>query len=412
MAVSEKTIDRLVNRLNTYTQNANDYFIKKMGEAISQIRELSPSDAHKLVQMLKYGGSYQDLVRELSNISGIPKKEIEEIFYNYAKIDQNFYEKFYKYRNIKYVPFDQNLALKRQTRALAEITAGEFKNFTRSRALGYTFKDKKGNVRFHGLRETYERLLDEAVLNVGQGKESFNASMDRILKEIGGSGLRTLDYDSGRSYRLDSMVDMHLRSALNNLHNENQKIIAEEIGADGVEISVHEMPAPDHEEVQGRQFSNKEYDKLQAGSVATTYQGQSIQITHSKNGSFRPISEYNCFHYTFAIVLGVSKPQYNDQQLQDIIDTNNKGFELDGKHYTNYQGSQLQRTLERKIREQQDIQMLAQESGNESLAIESQRKVNQLLGKYKELSVKSGIPMNTSRLSTTGYRPLAKKKLK
>ena len=44
-------------------------------------------------------------------------------------------------------------------------------------------------------------------------------------------------------------------------YNENQKIIAEEIDADGVEISVHINPAPDHSMVQGRQFTTNQYDK-------------------------------------------------------------------------------------------------------------------------------------------------------
>lgn len=404
MAISEKTIDKLVNRLNTYTQNANDYFIKKMGEAISQIRELSPSDAHKLVQMLKYGGNYQDILRELSNISGIPRKEIESIFYNYAKIDQSFYEKFYKYRNTRFIPFDENIALKRQTRALAELTHGTLKNFTRQRSLGYSFRDLKGNIRFHGLKETYERVLDEAVLNIGQGKEGFDASMSKLIKEIGGSGLRTIDYN-GRTLRLDSAVEMHLRSALNNLHNENQKIIAKEIDADGVEISVHLNPAPDHEEVQGRQFSNTEYKKLQKGKDATDYNTkETYTLIHSKSGSYRPISEYNCFHYVFAIVLGVSKPQYSNDKLQEIRDKNNEGFMLDGKHYTNYQGTQLQRLIERKIREQQDIEMFARESNTMDTALESQRSINALLNTYKKVSNASGLPMNTKKLFSEGYR--------
>ena len=403
MAISEKTIDKLVNKLNERTYKANDYFLKQIGEAIKKIGELSPSDAHKLAQMLKYGGNYQDLVRELTNISGIPKREIEKIFDNYAKIDQSFYEKFYKYRNLKYIPFDENIALKRQTRALAEITNGTLKNFTRSRALGYTFKDLEGNVRFHGLRETYERVLDDAVLNVSQGKEAYNMAMSKLIKEIGGSGLRSVEYDK-RSYRLDSMVDMHMRSALNNLHNENQKIIAKEIDADGFEISVHLNPAPDHQDAQGKQFSKTEYKKLQKGEKATTYQKEQVELGHSKNGSYRPISEYNCYHYVFAIVLGVSKPQYSKEKLQEIIDKNNEGFELDGKHYTNYQGTQLQRLLERKIREQQDIEMFARESNQLDTALESQNQMKALLNTYKKVSQVSGLPENTSKLFSEGYR--------
>lgn len=416
MAISEKVIDKLIVKLNKNVYKANDYFLEKIGEAIRSIRELSPSEAHQLVQILKYGGNYQDILTELSNISGISKRDIEKIFYEYARIDQNFYKNFYAYRNKPFIPFNQNLALRRQTRALAEITNKTLKNYTRSRALGYTFRDLKGNVRFHGLKETYERVLDEAVLNISQGKESFDASMSRILQELGTSGLRTLDYESGRTYRLDSMVEMHLRSAMNNLHNKNQEIIADEIDADGVEISVHMNPAPDHEEVQGRQFENDrkkhkvtEWDKLQNGKKAKDYKDDTYTLVHSDTGSYRPISEYNCLHYVFAIVLGVSTPQYTDEKLQEIRDKNNEGFELDGKHYTNYQGTQLQRTLERKIREQQDTEMLARNSNNEELALKSQSKIRALLNTYKKLSDASGLPMNTSKLFSEGYK-VAKQK--
>ena len=42
------------------------------------------------------------------------------------------------------------------------------------------------------------------------------------MKQIGESGLKTIDYASGRKVRLDSVVNMHLQSRLRELHNENQ----------------------------------------------------------------------------------------------------------------------------------------------------------------------------------------------
>ena len=36
-------------------------------------------------------------------------------------------------------------------------------------------------------------------------------------------------------------------------------------GSDGVEISAHAISAPDHLPVQGRQFSNEEFCKMQNG---------------------------------------------------------------------------------------------------------------------------------------------------
>lgn len=410
--IDERTAELLVERLIRRIEEANTYFLMKIGASVGKIKELTSSQAQQLVQILKYGGNYEDIIREISKYTNLNIKDIDEIFSSYAKKDQLFYEKFYKYRNIPFVEYEQNEALKRQTEALANIVKNEMYNFTRSNVLGYTIRDINGRVQFMGLRETYNRVLDEALLNVGQGKETFDSAMSRILKDIGGSGLKTIEYQSGRSMRLDSAVRMHLKSRLRELHTENQKIIGAEFDYDGWEISVHANPAPDHQEVQGRQFSIEEYDKLNNGYEAKDYNGKNITLDHDDNGSYRPIHELNCYHYPFAIILGVSKPEYTEKELQDIIDKNNKGFELDNKHYTMYEGEQLQRQLERKIREQKDIQILAKSSGNDELVGEAQQKITQLTRKYKELSDISGLPTKMQRMRVSGYKRVAKSKLK
>ncbi len=391
-----ETEDLLVERLTKRIEDANTYFLKKIGSSIKQIRELTPSQAQQLVQILKYGESYDEIIAEISKYTGMNLKELDEIFSLYAQKDREFYEKFYKYRNI---PFEESLALKTQRKVLTRLATNEMYDFTRSNVLGYTIDGK-----FLSLRGTYNKLLDTALLNVGQGKETFDSAMSRILKDIGGSGLRTINYASGRSMRLDSAVRMNLKSRLRELHNENQRIIGEEIGADGVEISVHSNPAPDHEEAQGRQFSNAEYDKLNNGLEATDYTGKKITLDHDHKNGYRPISELNCYHYIFSIVLGVSEPEYTNKQLQQIIDDNNKGFELDGQHYTNYEGTQMQRQLERKIREQKDIQIVAKASGNIEVMSDSQMKITYLTRKYKQLSDVSGLPTKMQRMKVSGYR--------
>ena len=402
--ITENQIELLVERLVNRIEEANTYFLMKMGSSIKQIRKLTPTQAQQLVQMLKYGDSYEKIINEIAKYTNLNVKDIDEIFSSYAKKDQMFYKQFYDYRNRLFMPYEENMTLQRQTQALANIVKNEMYKFTRENVLGYTIRDLKGRSQFLGLRETYNRVLDEALLNVGQGKETFDSAMTRILKDIGGSGLKTIEYQSGRSMRLDSAIRMNLKSRLRELHNENQKIIGDEIGADGVEISVHLNPAIDHEKTQGRQFSNDEYNKLQRGEEATDYTGVKVSLDHDDKNGYRPISEMNCYHYIFSIVLGVSEPEYSEKQLQEIIDKNNEGFELDGKHYTNYEGTQLQRQLEKKIREQKDIQILAKASGNNELVGESQLKITQLTHKYKELSDISGLPTKMQRLRVNGYR--------
>lgn len=418
--ITEEQIDKIVERLINRVETANAYFLMQIGEKVKRISTLTPTQAHQLIQMLKYGSQYDDIIKELARQTNLNIKDIDKIFEEYAKQDQQFYKQFYKYRNIPFVPYEENIALRRQTEALRNIVKKEMYNYMRSNVLGYTIKDLKGNIKFVGLRKVYNQVLDEALLNVGQGKETFDSAMSRILKDIGSSGLKTLDYESGRSIRLDSAIRMHLKGRLRELHNENQELFGKEFDADGIEISVHGNPAPDHEKVQGRQFSTikpsknelSEWEKLQSGEDAKDYKGVTYNLDHDDKNGYRPISEMNCYHYVFSIILGVSEPEYSNKKLKQIIDDNNKGFEYDGKHYTNYQGTQLQRQIERKIREQKDTQILAKASGNKELISETQSNITTLTNKYKELSQVSGLPTKVNRLKVSGYKRVAKSKLK
>ena len=419
--LSDEQIDKIVERLLQRVEKANEYFLKQLGNKIKKIKSLTPSEAHELIQILKYGGEYNDIIKKMSKYTDLDIKEIDKIFKEFSKKDQSFAKQFYQYRNKPYIPYEQNEVLKRQTEVLARIVKKEMYDYTRKNVLGYAIRDTENNiVKFMPLREAYNKVLDTAFVNVSQGKETFDSAMSRILSDIGGSGLRTIEYESGRHMRLDSAIRMHTQARLRELHNENQQLFGKEFDSDGVEISVHANPAPDHELAQGRQFSTvkpsekepSEWEKLQSGVDAEDYKGNIYNLDHDAKNGYRPISELNCYHYTFSIVLGVSKPEYDDKQLQQIIDNNNKGFELDGKHYTMYEGTQLQRGLERKIREQKDIQILAKESDNKELITKSQSNITTLTNKYKELSQVSGLPTKAVRLRVSGYKRVAKSKLK
>ena len=404
--ISEKQIELLVERLVDRVEKANTKFLESIGSSIKQIQRLKPSKAYQLMQILKYGTNYDDIIMEIQKYTDLNIKEIDEIFKEYAKKDQQFYKQFYQYRNKPFIPFEDNIPLKQQTTALANIVKNEMYNFTRQNVLGYTI-----NGKFYNIRQVYNDLLDEAFLQIGQGKQTFDTALFGILKDIGESGIRTLDYESGRSIRLDSAIRMHLMGRLRELHNENQKIIGDEIQADGIEISVHSNPAPDHEQAQGRQFSLEEFKKLNDGLEAKDYKGKIYTLDHDGKNGYRPISEMNCYHYIFTIILGVSKPLYDDKQLQQIINDNEKGFKYEGKHYTNYEGTQLQRALERKIRQQKDTQILARASDNKELIDISQQNITMLTKKYKELSKISNLPTKADRLRVSGYKRVAKNKL-
>lgn len=416
--VLEKVIDRLIDRIN----KGNEYVINEIGKSIGQLRTVTPSKAHQLAQLLKYGGSYEKIVKKLAEITNLNIKDIYKIFEEVAKNDWQFAQQFYKYRGIDYIPYKENTALKSMVDSIAQITAGEYANLSNTRAIGYAIKDIEGNLVFKNLKQIYYELIDDAILNVGTGKETFDSAMYRKLKEVGESGLKvvyptTYVGKDGKEHhytrRLDSAIKMNMKDGLRTLHNETQMMFGDKFKADGVEISVHLNPAPDHMFVQGHQFSNEEFEKFQTDQDCYSYDGTFYPAVSDETGhDRRAIGEYNCYHYVFSVVLGVSKPEYNNKQLQEIINKNNTGFEFEGKHYTNYQGTQLQRKIELEIRKAKDDQIIGKASKNNQLISDSQQRITQLTNKYRKLNKASGLPDAIARARVVGYKRTNIKKLK
>lgn len=382
----EKLVQILIDRINAL----NEDILTIIGNKIKEIGELTPTQVHQIQQMLMYDTDIDTIVQKLAEVTNMNVNDIYNMFEYSAKTNQDFAKQFYKARGISYISYVKNKALKEQIRAIAKITAKEYANISRTSAIGYTVKDLKGNLVFKDISSIYKDIIDKAILNAGQGKTTYQQEMRNAIKQIGQSGLKTIDYESGKSMRLDSAIRMNTLGGLRKLNNQVQEQFGKEFDSDGVEISVHQYPADDHAEVQGHQFSNKEFEKLQETGIAKDYNGKIIDI-HYK-GNYRPISEYNCYHRPFRIVLGISKPLYTKRQLEEIKEKNNEGFDFDGKHFSMYQGTQLQRLIERRIREQKDIQILAKSSGDKELTLQAQTKITQLTTKYKQLCNVSGLP--------------------
>lgn len=398
--IEERLAEQIASRIN----ESNTFILEKIGNAIKEISYLSPSQAYQLGQMIKYGGSYNQIAKKLAKISGKNVSEIYKIFEEVAKNNKQFAKQFYQYRGLDYIPYSKDIALQNQVLSIANITAQKYLNISNTSAIGYVFEDLQGNRIFRNIEQTYRETIDRAILSVSQGKKDFYSEMRDTLKQLGKSGL--IQYESGKARRLDSVVRTNMLDGIRQLNMETSLRFGQEYGADGVEISVHEAPAPDHADIQGRQFNIEEYERLENGETARDIKGNTYD-----GADKRHIGELNCYHKTFNIVIGVSKPEYTDKQLKEIIEKNKEGFEFEGKHYTMYEGTQLQRRIETEIRRQKDTQILAKASGDADLVGESQRKITLLTKKYNYLCNISGLKPKKQRMSVIGYKRIDTKKI-
>lgn len=403
--LSDETIERVTERLVTRIEDINLYIIRKIAKKLKEIRDIDPTDAHQLVKIMQYGGDYDKIVKKLAKITKINTKEIQKIFKEAAKKDYEFAEQFYKYRNKKYIPFEENIILQRQIDAIAVQTTEQYVNFSKTTGIGFSIRDRENNVIFRSVTDTYKDSIDRAILSISQGKASYDEEIYNIMKSIGTSGLKYMDYETGKHRRLDSSLRMAIKDGLRQLSIENQMLFGREFDADGVEITVHGYPAPDHAEVQGRQFRLDQFDNFQNDKDCVDITGKVFEAEYDDRDR-RSIGQYNCYHGILNIIVGVNKPQYTDEELQKIIDENEEGFDYEGKHYTLYEGTQLQRRLEAEIRKQKDLQIMAKDGDSDKLAVEAQKKIDILTQKYNKLSKISKLPTKVQRLQVPDYREI------
>ena len=152
--------------------------------------------------------------------------------------------------------------------------------------------------------------------------------------------MRTIDYESGRSDRIEVAARRALLTSVAHVTHRISEQNGEELGADGWEMSAHSGSRPSHAVYQGRQYTQEQYERI-----------------------IKPlISEPNCRHDVFPIILGVSEPVYTEEELRNI---DQPPFTYEGRKYTAYEASQQMRKMERAMRKQKDRCIVADAAGDE-----------------------------------------------
>lgn len=355
---------------------ANTKILMKLGSQLKDIEKLTPTQAHQLQQMYTFGADKDEISKILSAASGKSIQEVKALYSTVAAQEYKWYKPFYNSRGISQLPLAQNSVLRSFISSAATLTGGTLANLSRTTVLGIL----KAGKTFIPLDIAYPKAIDRALVSVATGMEPVDKVLYDIIQDFGGSGLR-VQYEKGGTRRIDTAVR---QSVLGGLHDINQGIadqVGKEFGADGVEISAHAVCAPDHIDIQGQQYSLAQFEDLQ-------------------NNLERAIGEHNCRHYAFPIVLGVSEPSLSMEQLNSYKEASERKVEYQGKEYTRYEASQVQRKLETGVRYAKDELRMATSAGNSNAINDANKKVNTLRREYSNFSKAVDLPKKTERYRT------------
>lgn len=250
----------------------------------------------------------------------------------------------------------------------------------------------------YSLEETYRTIINEAMSYQGVSEELMANALRRTETQLFNGGIRYLTNDSSdETVSADGAVRMNILDSVRGFINKVQDIMGKQFGADGVELSAHICPAPDHAPAQGHQYTLDNMDKIQSGSDFEDVNGNHYA------GFERQIGTWNCRHYFMKIKLG-SKPTYTQDELDKILEDNERGYTTpNGKHYTLYECTQIQRRYERRIRDAKTDYLFAKSLGDKNRMMSSRGKVGDLTTQYKMFSNACGLPAKLERIRVKDY---------
>ena len=401
--LTDREIEMLIQPIVSRQENINDYVIQVIAKRVKDIEGLLPSDVYKLERLLKSGQDVRKINKELSRLTKLNEYEIRKLIQSVAEDAYVDAKPYYDYMSLPFIPLEENTALRLAIEAIAEQTAETYVNLSKAQA--FMIRDLKNPSKLipTSISKTYYSVIDEAVQASQSGTMDYHAAMRRTLTQLADSGLRSVEYntETGRRFtqRLDTAVRRNLLDGVRAINQKVQDITGEQFGADGKEITVHANSAPDHEPVQGHQFTNEEFEKLQNDEPFEDVDGEKFDAIA------RPIGVLNCRHFTYSIIIGLSKPNFTKAQLDKMKSDNKRGYTApDGTHYTMYECTQRQRAYETKIREQKERQMIFEQSGDIKDAQAAQAKVTDLQKKYRAFSRACGLSIKNERTSVLVYK--------
>ena len=199
------------------------------------------------------------------------------------------------------------------------------------------------------------------------------------------SGLRTVDYASGRSVRVEGAARNAVMTGVSQVTAQINESNAKELDTEYFEVTCHGGARPSHQEWQGKVYSKKELETVCGLGAADGLCGCS------------------CYHDYFPFIPGISERAYTDEELDKLKQEENAPREFAGKQYTKYEATQRQRTLERTMRAQrQEIHLLKEGGANEEDIITARAKYRVTSSEYTRFSEDMSLPQQRERVTVDG----------
>ena len=265
------------------------------------------------------GFLYQDIIKLVAEYNNTSYEKVAEIFNQAGAQTLKFDDKIYTEAGLNPLPINQSSSMVQILNSTIEKTAGNLQNLCMTTA--------------NTAQTQFYNAINLSYMEVSTGVKSYTQSFIDALKTIVQQGA-IIEYPSGAKRSIESAVRMNIITGVNQTCGKLQELRANELGWDLMELTAHSGARPSHAEWQGKivsRSSKKGYLSLD-------------DIGYGEATGFKGI---NCRHDWYPYYKGSTKT-YTQEQLNKW---KNEKVTYNSKEYSKYEATQIQRRMERQIRQ-------------------------------------------------------------
>ena len=371
--------EKLSRKIENQYSALEDRIMQDVVRRIKKTGEITSTADYQINRMVILGNSSEDIENMTKDTLDASYPEMFELYDQVIDWEYVRNKDIYDQVNQKYIPYEENKELQQITDALIKQTKGELENITGS--LGFYLDYGNGNRVLTPLAEVYQKYLDQACMDIVTGAFSYNEVLRRVVTQLTNSGLRSIEFASGRAYRVNVAARMAVMTGISQLTGQISDMNAELLGTEFFEVAWHGGARPEHAVWQGKVWSKEQL------------------VTVCGKGTVTGLLGVNCYHEYYPFFPGISERNWTDEWLEEQNRLENIPKEWKGKNYTTYEAKQKQRQMETAMRAQREKVKLLEAGGADPEEIMlAKAKYQAQLDEYARFSKKMNLKQERERI--------------
>ena len=335
--------NKLASKIASRYQDLEERIMQDIVRRIMKAGEITSTADWQINRLRILGYSSEDIEKEIKKALNASYPEMFELYDKVINWEYVRNKDIYEQINAEYIPFEENGQLKQITEAIIDQSFDDLENVTNS--LGFYLDYGNGKKVLTPLSQVYTKYLDAACYDIVTGAFDYNSVLRRVVTQLTNSGLRQIEYSSGRANRVDVAARRAIMTAVSQITGKISEYNAQKLGTEYFEVEWHAGARPTHAVWQGRVWS-----KEQLYSVCGL-------------GTVTGLLGVNCYHTYHLFFPGLSERNWTDDWLEEQNRKENEPREFLGKEYTLYEAKQRQRQMETAMRAQREKVKLLQAGG-------------------------------------------------